>query len=275
LRSDPTQEYLVYVPASALPGAAVLVAVHGVSRNAHEQAGVFSSLCEARGTVLLVPVFTQDQHKDYQRLGRRGRGVRVDLLLHRFLTEVASLSGADVAQIRLFGFSGGAQFAHRYLMAHPHRVSRAVVAASGWYTFPDRTAKYPYGVRGSRALDGVRFSPEDFLQIPVEVLVGDRDLGTVNLRANPKLEAQQGANRLERARRWVAAMQAAASAYDVPSKVSLTEVKGVDHSFKEFCERGALVELVERALFGRRRSKPASVLQPAAVDEIASAGASA
>ena len=31
--------------------------------------------------------------------------------------------------------------------------------------------------------------------------------------------------------------------YDVRPKVTLTEVAGVDHSFKEFCERGALVEL--------------------------------
>ena len=281
LRSDPTQEYLVYVPATAAPGAPVLVAVHGVSRNAHEQAGVFSTLCDTRGAVLLVPVFTQDQHKDYQRLGRKGRGLRVDLLLHRFLSEVASLSGADVTQIRLFGFSGGAQFAHRYVMAHPHRVARAVVAASGWYTFPDRTQKYPYGIRGNRSLDGVRFVPEDFLQIPIQVIVGDRDLGSVNLRSNGRVEAQQGANRLERARRWVAAMRTAAAAYDVTSKVSLTEVAGVDHSFTEFCGNGALVELVDRALFGRKRAKLDTVLQTGmkpqdlVADEIAGAEMSA
>ena len=29
----------------------------------------------------------------------------------------------------LFGFSGGAQFAHRYVMAYPHRVASAVFAS--------------------------------------------------------------------------------------------------------------------------------------------------
>ena len=57
LRSDPTQEYLLYVPHSASPDARVLVSVHGISRNAHEQAAVFSPMCEARGVVMLVPIF--------------------------------------------------------------------------------------------------------------------------------------------------------------------------------------------------------------------------
>ncbi len=256
LRSDPTQDYLLYVPESAPPGAPVLVAVHGISQNAHEQAVVFSSLCDSRGAVLLVPIFTPDQHKDYQRLGRKGRGPRVDLLLHRFLAEVASLSGADVTQIHLFGFSGGAQFAHRYLMAHPHRVAGAVLAASGWYTFPDRAERYPYGIRVNRSLQGVRFSPEQFLRVPLKVIIGKSDTGSTNLRSSPRLEAQQGPNRLERGRRWVAAMRSAATTYGMPPRVTLTEVPGIDHSFTSFCERGGLVDIVDRSLFGRRRARP-------------------
>ena len=255
LKSDPTQDYLVYVPESAVRGAPVLVAVHGISRNAHEQAIVFSSLCDARGAVLLVPVFTKEQHGDYQRLGRKDRGPRVDLLLQRYLSELALLSGADVTQIRLFGFSGGAQFAHRYVMAHPHRVRRAVIAASGWYTFPDRAERYPYGLRVGRSLQGVRFSAEQFLRVPVKVVIGARDVGSTNLRSNPRLDEQQGASRVERARRWVAAMRDAATAHGLRRRVSLIEVPDIDHSFTAFCERGALVELVGRSLFGRRRSR--------------------
>src|SRR5262245_31410161 len=251
LRSDPFQEYFLYVPDSATAGAPALVSVHGISRNAHEQAVVFSNLCDQRGTVLVVPVFTAEQHKDYQRLGRRRRGDRVDLLLDRFLSEAASLCGADVAQVYMFGFSAGAQFVHRYLMAHPHRVARAAVAASGWYTFPDPARRYPYGIRPGRSLPGVDFNPERFLRVPVEVLVGTDDIGVSNLRRGPRIDAQQGTSRVERARNWVASMRAAATEFGLRPRVSLTEVPGIDHSFAAFCERGALVERVSRALFGR------------------------
>lgn len=250
LRSDPIQEFLLYVPASAAPGGPLIVSVHGIHRNVHEQAAAFSGLCEERGAVLVVPIFSEERHRDYQRLGRRGRGNRVDLLLHRFLSEAASLSGVDATQFYLFGFSAGAQFAHRYAMAHPHRVAHVVVGAAGWYTFPSPERKYPYGIRPGRSLPGIQFNPEEFLRVPIDVLVGERDLGEANLRRSERLDAQQGENRLERARRWVAAMKATAQAHGMESHVTLTEVPDVDHSFTAFCERGALMERVGRALFG-------------------------
>ena len=263
LRSDPTQEYLAYVPCSAPRNAPVLVSVHGVSRNAHEQAVVFSELCERYGVVLVTPIFTVEQHRDYQRLGRRGRGARVDHLLHRHLAELASLTGADATQVLLFGFSAGAQFAHRYLMAHPHRVARAVVVASGWYTFPDPAQRYPYGIRPNGSLEGVVFDAERFLRVPVQVLVGSRDLGSTNLKHGERVDAQQGSSRLERARRWVSAMRSAAVAHGLPPAVTLSEVPGIDHSFTAFSARGALVERVGRFLLQGSSALPA----PGAVSE--------
>lgn len=248
-RSDPQQHYLVYVPRSGAADAPVLVSVHGISRNAHDQARVFAAGCEERGIVLLVPIFTADRHKDYQRLGRRGRGDRTDFVLDDCLAEVALLTGADVAQFRLFGFSGGAQFAHRYFMAHPERVARAVFAAAGWYTFPDDQQRFPYGTRATRALRGVNFNPEKFLRVPVSVLIGERDIDSKKLRRTKRADAQQGTNRLERARNWVAAMRAAADLYRMDSRVSLNVVPGIDHSFEHFCRDGALVDRVFASLF--------------------------
>ena len=252
LRSDITQEYLLYVPETVAPDARLLVSVHGISRNAHEQAAVFSRICEERGVIMLAPIFTAEQHDDYQRLGRRSRGARVDLLLNQYVAEVATLTGADVTQIYLFGFSGGAQFVHRYAMAHPHRVARAVVASAGWYTFPDNSQRYPYGIRPHRDLAGVSFNPEEFLRIPIEVVVGAHDTGTSNLRSTTRTDEQQGRNRLERARNWVDAMRELAFACGIEPSVTLTEVEGIDHSFRAFCQRGDLVDVVGRSLFDDR-----------------------
>ena len=271
LRSDPTQEYLAYVPHSAARNAPVLVSVHGISRNAYEQAVVFSQLCETYGVVLVVPVFHAAQHRDYQRLGRKGRGPRVDHLLHSLLAEATSVTGADATQVFLFGFSAGAQFAHRYLMAHPHRVVRAVVAAAGWYTFPDSKQRFPYGIRPNGSLEGVVFDAERFLRVPVEVLVGSRDLGSTNLKRGKRVDAQQGTNRVERARRWVAAMRAAAAAHGLEPAVTLTEVPGIDHSFTEFMESGALVERVGSFLFrgGSAIPAPRAAREPAGTETVA------
>lgn len=252
LQADPMQEYLLYVPSSGGAEAPIFVAVHGLACNPQELARAFSTNCETAGVVMLAPIFTSEQHADYQRLGRVGRGVRADITLDRCVAEVVTLTNADAEQLHLFGYSGGAQFVHRYLMAHPHRVSAAVVASAGWYTFPDMQARFPYGIRPQRRLPGVNFNPEEFLRVPITVLVGRDDVNAEHLRSTERVNQQQGKNRVERARNWVAAMRAAATAYGYEPQFTYVEVPEVDHSFTKFCERGALPERVFAALFGER-----------------------
>lgn len=255
LRTDPSLRYLVYVPTSGTDESPVLACIHGQSRNFRELANVFISLCENYGITLVAPSFTEEQHADYQRLGRSGKGQRADICLNHCLEEVTSLTGADTTQINLLGYSGGAQFTHRYLMAHPYRVSRAVVVAAGWYTFPDTRIKFPYGIRSSRKLPRMTFNPEEFLRVPVAVLVGEHDIALPGLRSNPKLDEQQGKTRVQRAQRWVAAMRAAAEAYGFEPYVNYTEVPDVGHDFSQFYQRGALAERVFSALFEKSSSQ--------------------
>jgi len=199
--------------------------------------------------VLVAPHFSVDSFRDYQRLGRPGR--RADEALHAIVQEAALLTSAAVDRIYLFGYSGGAQFAHRYAMAHPQRVASVVIAAAGWYSFPDTRRRFPYGIRPHRHLSDLVLDPEEFLRVPMTVVIGARDeTRDSGFRTSARLDAQQGANRLERARNWVAAMRAAAAAYQVESQVGLVEVPGVAHSFRRFMRDGNLADIVVQQLFG-------------------------
>ena len=249
-RSRP--RYFVYVPESGGSGASLFVAVHGLSRNACEMARLFSGHCEKFGVVLVAPLFTEAQSPDYQRLGRSGRGPRADAALDAILEEVEGLTGADAAQIHLFGFSGGAQFVHRFTMAHPSRVARAVLASAGWYTFPDARKRFPYGIRACPDLPDAHFAPDEFLQVPITVFVGDQDTTSESLRSTKRVMRQQGATRVERAQKWVAAMQAAASAYHLDPLVSYEPIPGGDHSFENLMRNRQLGDRVFAALFGAK-----------------------
>ncbi len=250
LESDPGQEYLVYVPRGAGERAPLLVTIHGTSRNAEQHARLLSAYCDIHGAMLLAPVFSAEQFPDYQRLGRQGRGRRADLALNAVVAECAAATGASAERFLLFGYSGGAQFAHRYLMAHPHRVEAAVIAGCGWYTFPDPTRRFPFGTRMSRKLPEVHFDAEGFLSVPVTVMIGAEDDERDAARRHDRLDREQGASRIERARNWVAAMQAAAEARQLPSRVAFEEIAGCGHSFRRAVLRGGLGEKVFRALFG-------------------------
>lgn len=244
------QSYYVYVPSSGGAAAPLLVVVHGISRNAQVQAESFPELCERFGAVMAVPVFGVES-RDYQRLGRSGRGPRSDAALDAVVEEVAMRTGCKASSFHLFGFSGGAQFAHRYTLAHPHRVTRLVIVGSGWYTFPDPRARFPYGIRRSPELPGVRFDPEEFLRVPIAVMVGERDTETSSLRNTPRVNRQQGKTRVERAQRWVAAMREAAEKRGLPPLVTLEVIPEGPHDFASLLKTGNLAERAFTRLFDK------------------------
>lgn len=231
-------ELLAHVPRSDGPFE-VLVAVHGISRNAEEIFRAFSAVAGER-LIVLAPHFDATGFPDYQRLGLRGRGLRADLVLDAALERFEATSGYSMRRFHLFGFSGGAQFAHRYAMHYPHRIASLHVASAGWYTFPDPAEPWPYGLGGRNPAHAVATQLPHFRAVPKTVYVGGQDTERdPALRTGARIDRQQGRNRVERARNWAAAV----------GDVELVEIPGAAHSFIECCHavhRGLQAQVAER-----------------------------
>ena len=248
LRSDPSNEYLLYSPTGASLDSPLMVMIFGVSRNWQEQVAAFIPACERLGVTLISPGMGGSARSCYRSIGRQEN--RADLFLHDCLREVSLLTGLDATKFRLFGHSSGAQFAHRYLMAHPHRVESAVIVGARWYTFPDTNRKFPFGIRQTKRLPDLAFNPEQYLRVRLTVLQGTLDTDEETFRNSEEISAQQGKHRLERARRWVAAMRAQAQAHAMPSMLEYIEIEGIGHLFGPLCREGRLVQKVFWSLFG-------------------------
>ncbi|MBX3615680.1 MAG: hypothetical protein KF839_00820 [Nitrosomonas sp.] len=260
LQSDWKQSYFLYIPKQGASNAKIFVTVHGISRNAKQHAREFSVFAEKYGVVLIAPFFPEDEFPDYQRLGRKGK--RADIALNAIVAEVAQLTGADASKFYLFGYSGGAQFAHRYMMAYPHRIAKVVLGAAGWYTFPDRLLKFPQGTMASHNLPLIRFNPEQFLQIPVCVLIGERDNHRDReLNQSSRIDRLQGSTRIERGKRWIEAMSAQAHAFGLPANYSLQLLPDSPHSFSISMRRGEMGERTFDFLFADDVAIPSGMLR--------------
>ena len=234
------------------------MSVHGILRKAEGHIAAFAPWAEDRGRVLIAPLFSEVQCRRYQKvvLDRR----RADKALIGALREVAEKTDLDVARVDLFGFSGGAQFAHRFALLHPERVGRLAVCSAGWYTWPDASVAYPYGLapeprrlRRGKPSNGPRFRPKlaAFLQIPLLVLVGERDVERdLTLRKEPALDRRQGLNRVERARRWSDSLRDLATQLGVRADVRLRLLPDCGHSFEDSVRHGGLTDAVAE-WFGR------------------------
>lgn len=250
LADNPQQQYYLYVPRSGGAGRPVMVTVHGISRNALEHAQRFAPFAEQYGVVLIAPLFPKDSFPKYQRLEGGGAGGRPDLVLQQIIAEVGRLTGAVTDKVFMFGYSGGGQFTHRYAMRYPEQVSRFVVGAAGWYTFPDPNKKYPYGIGARRDLPDFSFDPARFLAVPGGVLVGERDhrQGSA-LNHSQKISAQEGDNRDERGREWVAAMNAKAHDNGFSTAYFFELMPRCGHSFTRCMKRGNMGHLVFQYFF--------------------------
>jgi energy-coupling factor transporter ATP-binding protein EcfA2 len=241
--SEPDVACFVYRPRSLDPTARPLVSIHGISRNAGSHALAFAGVAERMGALLLAPLFG-DRCGRYQRLSDPAAPVDAGAALDRLLAELRATFGLVAPDIDLFGFSGGAQFAHRYALLRPRGVGGLAICAAGWYTDLHYPREFPYGLH-ARKHDGATPDLAGFLEIPLLVLVGDLDVKRDRtVRDAEWLNEIQGRTRCDRARRWTEATRRAADLRGVPRRCELRVLPGVGHSFDEAVLAGlpALVE---------------------------------
>jgi pimeloyl-ACP methyl ester carboxylesterase len=195
------------------------------------------------GFPLIAPTFSAVAFPGYQRLSGADGPMAAANAFRLMLSDVAAEFGFDTAEVDLVGFSGGAQFAHRFAMVDPGRVRRMVLASSGWFTLLDPARPFPEGIAASATLNGATVAIDRFLSVPMHLLVGERDVSRdEKLRSNGSLDRRQGRHRLARALHWIDHLEAVAGANGLPSEITFDLLPETRHSFREAVEKGGLVQ---------------------------------
>ena len=230
--------YYLFLPDSLSDKSKIMVCVHGISFNAKEQITTFSERANKHNYIIVAPCFYKKYYKGYQRLETGAAGYTPAIALDKMLQDVEDKHGVDTQIFSLFGYSGGAQFSHRYAMFYPERISRLIVSSAGWFTFPDEEKIYPYGLKNTPDFSStIKNKLAKFLQLPIHVIIGELDnIQDDGLNKRKLINRQQGYHRLDRAKNWVDALQSQSKAMSLKSCIRFIIIKGCGHSF-ENCER--------------------------------------
>ncbi|MBS0421428.1 MAG: alpha/beta hydrolase, partial [Proteobacteria bacterium] len=165
-------------PQAGGPSPGLIVTVHG-SDYAHEpMCRFFAGLGRETNSVVLAPLFGPASGPRADPDGYKGlRSVHADYdrALMEMVDEVGTRFGAQTERFCLFGFSGGAQFAHRFLYVYPQRLRAVSIAAPGMVTLIHAGQHLWVGTQNLRQEFGRELSLEQIRRVKTQLLVGSTD----------------------------------------------------------------------------------------------------
>ncbi|NDV80712.1 hypothetical protein [Bacteroides sp. 51] len=166
LKNKPVKIHF-YIPSeTAMKDMPVLMVFPGTGRNANDYLAAWINIAKQKQIMVFALEFPSDTYSSSQYIegGMFSGGTLLAeaswtfSVIEPLFDYIKSETGNRQQQYDMFGHSAGAQFVHRFMTFKPNnRVHRGVAANAGWYTVPDFTVDYPYGLKNSPATEaGVR-----------------------------------------------------------------------------------------------------------------------
>jgi pimeloyl-ACP methyl ester carboxylesterase len=253
LRSSPEKPVLAQIPTFPLDGydlfvhappnpekrgqIQVIVALHGMGAQGATFARNLLQEADRDGWLLLAPTIPYRSHLDLDQLVEDD--VRFSQMLAATLDALPARLGAKIKpRVYLWGFSRGAQLAHRFAYFYPERVDTVVALSAGTYTLPNemldkggspRALVLPFGVYDLKKYANHPLEVDKLKQVRFYVAVGEKDNRPSDVPRS--FDEYSGKTRVERAAAFVGALRK----LGVPAQFVI--VPGAEHELTaEMCD---------------------------------------
>ena len=246
----PDVEILYTLPKEINNQTKVLFIIHGNSRDVKKYLNLWLEDAKDKNVILVAPHFTKENYPNFGTLqiaklsGKilNDQSNNLTNSISSFFTYFKSKYNLESSTYRIFGFSAGSQFVHRYLMyGKDTRTEKAVLGSAGWYTFLNEE-KYPYGTK-NMPIEKERY--EWFLSRRVLFILGNKDNDpnhpTLNLSKGAK---KQGNNRYERGQNYFDNLLNFSQKNKIPFRWRYKLVPSLDHN-TEMLSKNAIPFLLE------------------------------
>lgn len=227
----------------------LLFVMHGNDRNAKDYISAWIPYIKNKNIIVVAPRFDKRNYRYFFLLeSANSSGVinnnsndYINSSISSFYNFFKSKFSLNTNKYMMFGHSAGAQFTHRYmLLSNDKRISSAVVANAGWYTFLNG-ADFPYGINNSP----IDITPSDirwFMSNRSSLLIGGNDISLNDVNSS-RGAINQGRTRLDRANNYFNVMIDIADKENIPLRWTYKVVDRVGHDYKKMTFQAAKILL--------------------------------
>ena len=227
----------------------ILFVIHGNNRNAEDYISAWIPFIENKNIIVVAPKFDKKNFRYFFLLESATSSGEINKNSDEYINKSISLFfnffkskySLDTNKYKMFGHSAGAQFTHRYmLLSDDRRISNAVIANAGWYTFLNGE-NFPYGIKNT-PIDISNDHIKWFMSNKASLLIGNNDTKLNNVNSS-KGAMIQGVTRVDRANTYFKSLVNIADTNNIPFRWSFKVIDGVSHDYTKMTTEAAKILL--------------------------------
>jgi pimeloyl-ACP methyl ester carboxylesterase len=233
----------------------LLFVIHGNSRNAKDYISAWIPHIKNKNIILVAPQFDKSSFRYFALLESATSSGNINnnpddyinKSISSFFNFFQSKFSLSTSKYMMFGHSAGAQFTHRYmLLSNDKRISMAVIANAGWYTFLNGNS-FPYGIKNSPidiSSDHIKW----FMSNKTSLLIGNNDINLKSVNSS-KGAQRQGITRVDRANSYFESLVNISDDNNIPFRWSYKVVDKADHDYLKMTPVAAKILLEDVSSF--------------------------
>jgi pimeloyl-ACP methyl ester carboxylesterase len=233
----------------------LLFVIHGNSRNAKDYISAWIPHIKNKNIILVAPQFDKSSFRYFALLESATSSGNINnnpddyinKSISSFFNFFQSKFSLSTSKYMMFGHSAGAQFTHRYmLLSNDKRISMAVIANAGWYTFLNGNS-FPYGIKNSPidiSSDHIKW----FMSNKTSLLIGNNDINLKSVNSS-KGAQRQGITRVDRANSYFESLVNISDDNNIPFRWSYKVVDEADHDYLKLTPVAAKILLEDVSSF--------------------------
>ena len=228
-----------YIPSTVNQTTApILFIFPGTDRNADDYLETWITLADQKGVMVFAFEFSVNYYPmstNYQTgfiLDENGNLNNEDVWTFSVIEPVFDFIKTNLVNntnsYNMFGHSAGGQFVHRFVQFKPNsRLNYAVSANAGWYTVPDTSVDFPYGLKNT-GISNEDLQNSYLKNLEIHLGQNDNNPNDPALRKTPEANIQ-GLHRLSRGRYFVNQSDSISQSLNFPSSWVKKELENVGH----------------------------------------------